>query len=103
MPGINKLLAAAVMLMLCLFGSLALAEANAPLDDQTYRCSGNPGAESCACAAPAACKAMLDRCKNASMSCIGPVCTCAMARKRPGLAVGGKPKPGAAMERPVTE
>ncbi|NEX45003.1 hypothetical protein G3572_02215 [Rhodobacter sp. ETT8] len=91
------------MLIACLFGRLALAEANAPLDDQTYRCSGNPGAESCVCAAPAACKAMLDRCKNASMNCIGPVCTCDMARKRPGLTVGGKPKPGGAMQRPVTE
>lgn len=81
--------------------NVSLAEQASPDSDTPYTCSGSVGAEKCVCVTAASCKSMLNMCKNGTMSCAGPVCSCDMARKKPLLGIGGKPKAGAAVNGQV--
>ena len=90
----GRMFSVGLAVMFGVLGSASLAEDAAPVDDVPYSCSGDAGAEKCVCVTTGSCKAMLDRCKTATMTCTGPVCTCKMARKRPMPGAGAKAKAG---------
>ena len=100
-PASLRPVALALALILGLPGPAALAADGKPKLDLPFTCGGNPGAEKCTCITADACRSMLDRCKSATMTCTGPVCTCDMARKRPGAVIGETPKAGAGTARSV--
>jgi hypothetical protein len=61
-----------------------------------YACASETN--TCACISQETCKAMLGRCKNRTMQCVGDMCTCRRARAMPGDTATGVPLDGGSVD-----